>query len=489
MTTLTYGLKRPATGDLGSVWFPAIEGNITQLDAHSHNGVDSPQLTNTGIASAAAITRSKLATGTAYRILANTSGGVISENAALTSTHVIYADTNGQLAGEATLALTRGGTGQATAILSYNALSPVTTKGDMVGTNGSTNARIAVGSDGQVWTADSASTNGVKWAAGTAAPTQSYEIANLGFATSVSASALTVTLKQSDGSAPSTGVGAVKIGFRNSTATTGQYAEQQLTSATAGATLTIPSTATLGFVGGSTLNYAYIYAIDNSGTIEIGIAGVIFDEGELQTSTTISSGSTSIKTLYSTTGRSSKAVRLLGRVKFTLATAGTWDEAGDELSLVPFEFPLVACLYETNTARTISNGAAGPGATGEFLTEDVVFDSHNTFNTTTAIYTCVIAGIYEVKAMCEIESTQWDAGEVLAFYLYKNAAISHGLAQNIYGATITQLQSISGSTLVTCAAGDTLEVRLYQSSGSGRNVTGNATKNWVSFARAGKRVT
>lgn len=44
-TTLTYGLVRPATGDSGAVFFPAMENNITQLDAHTHNGINSSLLT------------------------------------------------------------------------------------------------------------------------------------------------------------------------------------------------------------------------------------------------------------------------------------------------------------------------------------------------------------------------------------------------------------------------------------------------------------
>lgn len=45
MDTLTYGMQVPETGDLGSSWFPALEDNFTQLDAHTHNGTDSPRIT------------------------------------------------------------------------------------------------------------------------------------------------------------------------------------------------------------------------------------------------------------------------------------------------------------------------------------------------------------------------------------------------------------------------------------------------------------
>ena len=44
MRTLTYGLQVPETGDKGDVIFPAMEANIEQLDAHAHNGSDSPKL-------------------------------------------------------------------------------------------------------------------------------------------------------------------------------------------------------------------------------------------------------------------------------------------------------------------------------------------------------------------------------------------------------------------------------------------------------------
>jgi hypothetical protein len=43
-TTLTYGFQRPASGDKGSVFWPILEDNITQLNAHSHNGTDSALL-------------------------------------------------------------------------------------------------------------------------------------------------------------------------------------------------------------------------------------------------------------------------------------------------------------------------------------------------------------------------------------------------------------------------------------------------------------
>jgi hypothetical protein len=68
----------------------------------------------------------------------------------------------------AVLPVAGGGTGQATAEAGFNALAPTTTKGDIVARS-TTNARLPVGSDGQVLTADAAAALGVKWATPAAA--------------------------------------------------------------------------------------------------------------------------------------------------------------------------------------------------------------------------------------------------------------------------------------------------------------------------------
>jgi hypothetical protein len=44
MQTLSYGYKKPDKGDKGSVFFPALEDNITLVNNHSHNGTNSAKL-------------------------------------------------------------------------------------------------------------------------------------------------------------------------------------------------------------------------------------------------------------------------------------------------------------------------------------------------------------------------------------------------------------------------------------------------------------
>ena len=60
-----------------------------------------------------------------------------------------------------------GGTGQTTAVSGFNALSPSTTKGDLITNDGTNDVRLPVGINTYVLTADSTTAAGIKWAAST----------------------------------------------------------------------------------------------------------------------------------------------------------------------------------------------------------------------------------------------------------------------------------------------------------------------------------
>jgi hypothetical protein len=83
-----------------------------------------------------------------------------------TANHVLINDGSGNVSSEATLAITRGGTGQATVTAAFDALAPTTTKGDLIVHNGTNNIRVAVGTNGYFLSASSGATSGVAWALG-----------------------------------------------------------------------------------------------------------------------------------------------------------------------------------------------------------------------------------------------------------------------------------------------------------------------------------
>jgi hypothetical protein len=71
-----------------------------------------------------------------------------------------------------TLPIANGGTGQTTQTAAFDALSPLTTKGDLIVNNGTNDIRLAVGTDAFVLTADSTQASGVKWAAASGSAAQ-----------------------------------------------------------------------------------------------------------------------------------------------------------------------------------------------------------------------------------------------------------------------------------------------------------------------------
>jgi hypothetical protein len=48
-TTLSYGYVKPADGDRGATWFPALANNTQQLNDHNHNGINSAPLAITAV--------------------------------------------------------------------------------------------------------------------------------------------------------------------------------------------------------------------------------------------------------------------------------------------------------------------------------------------------------------------------------------------------------------------------------------------------------
>jgi len=61
------------------------------------------------------------------------------------------------------VAIANGGSVHTTAASAMDALSPLTTKGDVIGYTGSTNARLGVGADATALICDSTQTSGLNW--------------------------------------------------------------------------------------------------------------------------------------------------------------------------------------------------------------------------------------------------------------------------------------------------------------------------------------
>lgn len=141
---------------------------IIQLAGDLSGTAASPSVASVGGTSAA-----NVASGVALALAAtdaSTPSTIVKRSAGGSATLDVVGNVTGNVSGTAanvtgTVAIANGGTGQATATPAFDALSPTSTKGDLIGHDGSASVRLAVGLDGQILTADSTAASGVKWAA------------------------------------------------------------------------------------------------------------------------------------------------------------------------------------------------------------------------------------------------------------------------------------------------------------------------------------
>lgn len=116
----------------------------------------------------------------------------------------------------------------------------------------------------------------------------------------------------------------VTLQFRSTTPGTGGETSVPLTAAT---TLAIPTTSSLGAITATISRFALL-AINNAGTIELAISNLSgalnLDETAAINTTSIGGSSNSATTIYSTTGRTGVAYRVVGFVDATWTSGTGW---------------------------------------------------------------------------------------------------------------------------------------------------------------------
>ncbi len=303
-------------------------------------------------------------------------------------------------------------------------------------------------------------------------------IYNIAVDATVAASAMTITLYGADGNALSS-TNVTDIVFRSTTAGAGT---PTLTSDTAVTALVIPNTALMGHAS-AVAHYIYVYAILNSGDIELAVSSSLFDEGTLVSTSAIGTSSDSGATMYSNSARTNVPLRLLARVKSTQAVAGTWDTAPSEISLYPFDKTSVAAYYTTVAGQSIDN------ANFEFIDFGTkVIDYRNAVTTGADWkYTVQEAGVYHVDMGCTITSgAGWDAGEEAYVAIYKTGAALHIVDSVFLDSTNSNALFLGGSVKFNCAVGDYIQGGVYQESGAARALSTTAVrKSYISIEKVG----
>lgn len=154
------------------------------------------------------------------------------------------------------------------------------------------------------------------------------ELKNCTIATSVGSNALTIALKDYTGADPSA-KNPCLAAFRSATASDGSLTYVKATAATS---LVVSSGSTLGCSSAIDC-FLSVYLINNSGTVVLGVINGYLDDNSIQSSTAEggAGAADSANVLYTTSAVTSKAVRLLARVRIQEATAGTWASNSTEI--------------------------------------------------------------------------------------------------------------------------------------------------------------
>lgn len=187
---------------------------------------------------------------------------------------------------------------------------------------------------------------------------------NYSITATVAASALTIALKGADAADPANS-NPVPFSFRSATATAGTYSYLRVTAASS---LVISSGSTLGTTSG-VASRTWIVCFNDGGTFRLGAINCststniysLIDNGIASSTAEGGAGAAdSAGVIYTGTAVTSKAMRVLGYIESTQATAGTWATAPSRIQLWTSGMKLPGDVVQI--VRT-SSGAVATGTT------------------------------------------------------------------------------------------------------------------------------
>lgn len=278
---------------------------------------------------------------------------------------------------------------------------------------------------------------------------------NYALAASVAGNALTIALKAASGSDATT-LNPIRIPFRNATSATGTPVVRSVTGAL---TTVISSTSTAGHTSAKA-EYLYVYAIDNSGTVELAWSKTRFDDGSVKT--TVAEGGAgaadSGHILYSTTARSNVPIKLLGRLKSTQATAGLWATAISEISLVPLA-PLEPIVAKYRATGSTANGSFADNTLEVIDFDSRVIDTHAAVTTGVSwLFTAPRHDLFEIKASLAWTSvTNLDESRLA---IQKNGSGQEDYLARGRGSAVAEA-FYEGTTIVELFEGETITIQGY----------------------------
>ena len=347
--------------------------------------------------------------------------------------------------------------------------------------NFTTGTRPAAGNAGRlIWNSTDSEfqgDNGAGWISLASSTTSTpLLLENVGLDGSVAASALTVALKQSDGSTDPSGGSPANIALRSATLTNGGY---NVRAVTAALSVVVPSGATLGHPDGEDAPI-YVYALDNAGTVELAVSASYFDDDDVKSTTAISAGADSRGVLYSTTARSNVPIRLLGKFISNQTTAGTWAAAPTRESVGFVKREKIAALYRVSNSTANTSIA---GSSTEVIDWDTkISDTHDAVATGASwAFTAPKTALYWVAVKIGGAGTTGQVNSRWTASAYVDASEVRWLGSFKWQVTSSIAPEVNGAALIPLVAGEQLDVRVTTTNSNATTVDQTTERSHISI--------
>jgi hypothetical protein len=133
---------------------------------------------------------------------------------------------------------------------------------------------------------------------------------------------------------------------------------------------------------------------------------------------------------------------------------------------------------------TMSTVQSIPNGTATTVTQwTTVYDSSSSFNAVTGIFTIPATGVYRITANMSTDSTTFTAGSLKYWQSKVGGSQSGTIQTETIQAAFTGVLSSAGSQSFQYTLGDTVDIRITQTTGSAVTLLASPEDTWLTIER------
>lgn len=294
-----------------------------------------------------------------------------------------------------------------------------------------------------------------------------------------SASAETIAVKTLAGADPST-LDPVIFVFRNATSATGDYV---FLPATAALSVTVSSGSTLGATNAVPFRI-WLTIFNDASTLRLGVVNCLsgtsimaLKDDDLRSSTAEggAGGADNAQIIYTGTAVTSKAIRVIGYLDYTLAAVGTWNTAPTKTQLFGAGVPLPGMTVQQARTQT---GAVATGTTAVPLDDTIPQITEGDQYLSQAITPTDAANVLRINSLLHLAQTNVNGALIAALFQDATAnALAVGAIFNVQASGAPLQVDVQHEMATGTVSATTFKVR------AGNNTGATTTFNGVAGGR------